>query len=210
MRTGSRSALLISVACILVYSFYFFRGNKIIIPIIFDCSLIVAGIVIIIIFEKTFNLNIFSRIIELLDFFRGKGMDYSTANRIDLFFQSIYLFLKKPVFGWGNNVFSIYSSERLFAHNNLTELLCSFGLFGFLPFEYIIVQSYLRIKKSKLHSDSIDYSLLLLICFFLIQFFYVNSQLKFDWIAIAIFASEATICFNKTKVIKHEVVEITI
>ena len=193
-RTGSRSALILAFLSIIIYVFYFFKGLKIIIPIVVVLCIFGLGIVIAVIAEKAFDISIFSRLGEFFDALNGEGTDYSSANRIELAIQSFLLFLRKPIFGWGNNVFSIYSSERLFAHNNITELLCDYGLFGFLPFECILIFSYYSIKKSKAKNQLVDYSILLLICVFGIQFFYVNSQLKFDWIAIAFFASEATLC----------------
>lgn len=193
-RTGSRSALILAFLSLIIFIFYFFRGLKIIIPVIAILCIFGLGVFFAIIGEKAFNISIFSRLGEFFSALNGEGTDYSSANRIELAIQSFQLFLRKPLFGWGNNVFSIYSSERLFAHNNITELLCDYGLFGFLPFESILVFSYYLIKKSKTKNRSVDYSILLLICVFGIQFFYVNSQLKFDWIAIAFFASEATLC----------------
>ncbi len=189
-RTGSRSALILAIICLLIIPFHMFRDKKRLFPFLIDFGFIVFGIIAVIAIERILNVNIFSRLGEFFDALKGDGVDYSSANRIELVFQSFELFLRKPVFGWGNNVFSIYSSERLFAHNNITELLCDFGLFGFIPFEAIIIISLLKIKRSKKFSETTSFALLLVVSFFGIQFFYVNSQLKFDWVAIAFFASE--------------------
>lgn len=195
-RTGSRSALILAIICLFIIPFYLFRGRKKYIPILIDVGLLFLSVISIVLIEKILNISIFSRLIEFFDALKGEGVDYSSANRLELVFQSFQLFLRKPIFGWGNNVFSIYSSERLFAHNNITELLCDFGLLGFVPFEMIVIISFLKIKKSKEFSQTTSFSILLLVCFFGIQFFYVNSQLKFDWIAIAFFVSEASLLFK--------------
>lgn len=204
-RTGSRSALILAIICMLIIPFHLLKGKKRFIPFVIDICIIVVGIISVVIIEKVLNISIFSRLAEFFDALKGEGVDYSSANRIELVFQSFQLFLRKPVFGWGNNVFSIYSSERLFAHNNLTELLCNFGLLGFVPFELIVIISFLKIKKTKEFSQTTSFALLLMLCFFGVQFFYVNSQLKFDWIAIAFFVSEATLLSKQeNQIVKAE------
>lgn len=189
-RTGSRSALLLAALCCFIFVFYFFRGLKLYVPIFVNLGFIGLALLGSVIAEKVFSIEIFSRLQEFLDSLIGTSVDYSASNRVDLFFESFNLFLRKPLFGWGTNVFSIYSSERLFAHNNVTGLLCEFGLAGFLPFEAIAVYSYYRLSKKSSDSSIRDCCLLLLVAFIGIQFFYVNSQLKLDWVVLAFAASD--------------------
>lgn len=193
-RTGSRSALLIALIVFLIFFWLFLNGIKVFLKIIIFLSLVLTIVLAFVVLGKITNGALLERLIDFFNLFSSdSNTDYSTINRIELVFQSLSLFLRRPLFGWGNNVFSIYSSERLFAHNNITELLCDFGIFACLSFEFLLFKPVKSIIKKR-HNDCLP--LLLLFSVFLVQFFYVNSQLKYDWILISLIASSCIIQNN--------------
>ena len=114
------------------------------------------------------------------------GEDWSTIERLTLAKEAGLMFLSKPFFGWGYNGIRAYSTQHLFAHNNFLGLLADFGLFGFLCFESMLILPMIRSRKKLKSGNGLqhvkDGLFLLLLAVFLIQFFYVNYQLKFEFV----------------------------
>lgn len=195
-RTGSRSSLIIILLCAFIYPFIYFKKltkKNVFIPIIIDVVMFALFALAVVVAKFALHVDVLARMGEFFKSLIGKSIDYSSENRVELFLESFRLFLRRPIFGWGNNVFSIYSSERLFAHNNITELLFSFGVIGFAFYEVIILSPFLTLIdcKGEEKGKTFCMSFLLVISIFLVQLFYVNSQLKYDWILLAFIASEA-------------------
>ena len=178
-KTGSRSAILIFLFAIFIWLFYVYRKR---VKYLLVSYLIIIGLIFItvLIISKVGNSNLFDRFISFFNVFSDANKaDESSLNRITLAFESFYLFLRKPILGWGNNAFQVFSTERAFAHNNISGLLCEFGLFGFLSFEILIILPIIKIFAHKYH---LEYKIVLieLLSIFFVQFFYVNAQLKID------------------------------
>ena len=89
------------------------------------------------------NLPAFSTITErftsMFDFVaNNKGRDFSSASRLTMFAEAIYLFTKKPLFGYGAGGYTIHGSFGTYSHNTISNLLCEFGVFGFIAFLFLV------------------------------------------------------------------------
>lgn len=148
--TASKKTLLYIVADIGII--YFYTKNKtyrnlMMVFLVAAMSYIVFGT------EYFYDL-IGARVIDMLGQMGFKVSNahysYSTAVRIDMMIEAIELWLKHPVFGGGTYYFwANTSSGYEYSHCNITELLCSFGMVGFLLFYSQYFYCYRNRKKIK-------------------------------------------------------------
>lgn len=188
LRTGSRSAFLIAVVISIIWIFVSLGKKKIWLSVLITLTL---TIVLVVIIRLPALASFKKRIDTFLNLFTGNGFtDGSTNNRIDLVIESLTLFLKRPLLGWGNGVFQIYSSQRLFSHSNITQLLCDYGIVPPIIFEILLLYPLCKCIKLKSNYKLNVMNLLVLASIFFVQFFYVNSTLKFEYIFISIFFAD--------------------
>lgn len=109
--------------------------------------------------------------------------DYSTNERLSMIQEALYLFTKKPFLGYGFNGYAIQGSFGVYSHNTITELLCDFGIFGFLFFELYSFFPGLLHKTSK--NSKILFSLMFVLLF-LNQLTGIMFQTKYYGILITI------------------------
>ena len=90
--------------------------------------------------------------------------DLSTIDRMNMFLDGIEMFLRKPLFGFGNNGFAIYGGiGNGWSHNHISEMLSCFGLTGSIL--YHIPMAIYFLSKKNFKDNRIIFSLV--IVFFL-------------------------------------------
>lgn len=117
------------------------------------------------------------------------SLDASSSDRFKMVQDGLILFLRRPIFGFGNRGYYHFSSTGGggWSHNNYTEVLVQYGLFGFVIFIYPFVASFYKLIKNKLVSKASKISLLFII-FFAVYFLSVSfDTLKIYSLAGAIF-----------------------
>lgn len=142
LSTGSKMFLLIIAATSIIAIVLFLRKLKVkwfVYLLSFGGLLGVAVLIL--------NLPAFATIkLRLLEF----TTDASTIERFTMFVDGFYMFLRKPLFGFGIHGFFISSSfGEGWSHNNFSELLSSYGLVGFMLFYTPYIVSLKRIKKTQ-------------------------------------------------------------
>jgi O-antigen ligase len=70
------------------------------------------------------------RVESLVQGLIGGTTDSSTSTRFDMISTGLQYFIQKPFFGYGLGNYRFISGFNTYSHNNYTELLVSFGLFG--------------------------------------------------------------------------------
>lgn len=121
------------------------------------------------------QLSIFStlkeRLLNLLGFIKNSSAssDISSVKRFNMLFEGIYLFTFKPILGWGTNGFAINGAYGTYSHSSISELLCDFGVIGFIcfftPLFLSIFAKKCKDKKNLTFSRMLcTYLLLLFIC----------------------------------------------
>ena len=70
------------------------------------------------------------RVESLVQGLDGGTTDSSTSTRFDMISTGLQYFIQKPFFGYGLGNYRFISGYNTYSHNNYTELLVSFGLFG--------------------------------------------------------------------------------
>lgn len=144
---GSKAFFIISFISLLFFIFFFFGRNKLFISIIIALVLIVLSIVVL---SLPVFANIRYKLFVFLGFVtEGYESDYSSAERLDMFKTALYLFAQKPLLGWGANGFSINNKFWAYSHSNLSEILCNFGLIGFLSFNITLALPFYPVVKNK-------------------------------------------------------------
>ena len=130
--TGSRGALLAAGCVLLVYIFIYCLQKKKLV--LFFASLIVLiGLIFSALQIPVFadlKERVFGMFISL--FSGGETGDSSASFRLYMFEEALDLWSSHPFFGNGNQSFRVISSQNTVSHSGLSELLCSFGLVGFV------------------------------------------------------------------------------
>ncbi len=132
LTTGSRTFLLMLFLLLLVFLYFKFQKHK------FIYLGIVVGIIVfgIILLNLPFLNTMKERLIQAIQSIFGTAtkIDTSTLQRTVMIDYGFYLGSKRIFFGFGADGFSIASGIGTYAHSNFVEVLCDFGLIGFLLF----------------------------------------------------------------------------
>ncbi len=128
--SGSRKAFAILILGIILFSLTSKRRKK-----QFFLSFCFTIVFLFLLVYMTLNwdplyLVVGKRIESLVQGLIGKSTDLSTSTRFDMILYGIQLFMQKPFLGHGLGSYRFLSGFYTYSHNNYTELLVSFGLFG--------------------------------------------------------------------------------
>lgn len=131
LSSGSKMAFIGTLLSLIVFLFLaLFKKHKVILFIILGAFLVLFFILV--------SLPIFSsvskRMLELFNFFSDTSSDHSTMGRLSMFESGIYFWTKYLFTGYGAGGYSILSGRSGYSHSTLSELLCNFGLIGFVIF----------------------------------------------------------------------------
>lgn len=136
LTSGSKTYIFGLLLALLIFVIFVFGKKKWYI----SCVLVLCGIAVLIIIINLPGFETLKiRINEFLGFLgiRNNGTrDYSSAIRADMFISGLNYFSKKPIFGYGYEGFAFNNVYLTYSHNTISELLCNFGLCGFVCFEY--------------------------------------------------------------------------
>ena len=155
MLSGSRRALIISllipVLFILIDSTI--RKSK---KIIFLLEII--AFLLIVLYLAFYNDTLYSiigiRLESMMQAFFGNAADFTDASmieRTDMKEYAYYLFLNRPILGYGVHgfafMFNNYYGKLLYSHNGFTEILSCYGIVGFVVFYREFFKIMLHIRK---------------------------------------------------------------
>lgn len=181
--TGSR-AFLVSVIIGSVFVMYFKLKKHIIIFLISLGVLIGLFFVLINIPQLAFLKDQFDRTLFTLFGVGNSKVDTSTVQRSVWPGYAFYLAGRNLITGYGVNGFSIYSGVGTYAHNNFAEVMCNFGVIGFVLYNAcFIIPVLLSIKKK----DDVVYLVpILFAIYFFRSFFGVTYYAKEAYLVIAL------------------------
>lgn len=169
--TGSRTfiiSLFVIAVCLVLLKF----KKHIVIATIVIVALIALAIILI--NNLPFLATIKYRLDDTLNIFSNGGASGSTLERILWQRYGYYLASRRIFFGFGENGFAFASGVRTYTHGNFTEVLCDFGLIGFLLFYCFNIGpafiSFFTTQKDKEYIITI--SIVLLINGFLSVYYY--------------------------------------
>lgn len=148
--TGSRSYILAIAIFVIIFPYFKFKKRKWIY--IFVVGALTAGFIGFL--QLPFMLTIRERMIFAIQTLFGVGnkVDTSTLSRVLWSEYGFFLGVKNLIFGYGADGFSRYSGVNTYAHNNYAEVICNFGLVGFVLFYLPLIVLLLDSFKSK-HVD---------------------------------------------------------
>lgn len=147
--TGSRGALLIAVCLLLVYLFLFCLRKKRLL-LFFGLLVAIVGIGLLVLQIPVFadlKERFFGMFVALLS--AGESGDGSASSRLYMMVEGLELWTRHPFFGNGNQAFRIISSQNAVSHSGLSELLCSYGLVGFILWHLPLIVAVFRYSKIK-------------------------------------------------------------
>ncbi|OPZ24576.1 MAG: hypothetical protein BWZ03_00118 [bacterium ADurb.BinA186] len=163
--TGSKAAILLDAVSLLAAVYVLLGSSKRIWFLVFTF----ASFFLLLGLSKIPALDsVFSRFTDMFYFLLGDSReDPSSAERLSMFAQGFYYFGQRPLFGFGIGGFKYVGSYGVYSHNTISELLCDFGIFGFLTYESPIV--YTTFKMDKKDRQVFGTGLVLLVIIFLLQ-----------------------------------------
>lgn len=126
----------------------------------------------------------FERTIYTIFGIGNSKIDTSTVQRIIWPDYGFYLGGKNLIFGYGVNGFSIYSGIGTYAHNNYAEVICNFGLIGFVLFNACYIIPLLFSIKSQ--EKDVRLVWVLFFTFFFRNFFGVSYYSKEAYLLLAL------------------------
>lgn len=162
--TGSKQALLYIIISYIMFIFYSNKGDlkKYLIPFIVAIAMVIA----------IFNVPVLYTLvghrikIMLVSFgvkIGGIESSYSTNKRIDMIFTALKLFTRNPIFGGGWGYFTEFSGFNVYSHTTYTEILVTYGLFGFILYYSYFFSSTIRLALVK-HRSCIEELFFVIMC----------------------------------------------
>ena len=131
--TGSRS-FLVAVAFVIIFMLFFKLRNHLFIFVVSLSCIIALYFILLKIPRLAFLKDQFDRMVYTLFGIGNSKVDGSTIQRMIWPRYAFYLGAKNLLFGYGCGGFSIYSGVGTYAHNNFAEIMCNFGMIGFVLF----------------------------------------------------------------------------
>lgn len=132
--TGSRTFILTSLLSVILLLFFRFKKHWL----VFLLILIVLTVIFIALLNTPLLVTVKYRIEDTLAFFKGEGTGGGTAGSTTerMLWQQygLYFGSRHIIFGYGTNGFSVFSGTHTYTHGNFSEVLCDFGLTGFVFF----------------------------------------------------------------------------
>ena len=132
LTTGSKSFLISLLFIVLIFLFFKLKNHKLVF------LLVVIGVIglSVLLLSLPFMSTIRDRLVKAFGTLFGGGtkMDPSTVERFLWMDYGFYLGSKNLIFGYGSKGFATFSGVGTYAHSNFSEVLCDFGVIGFLLF----------------------------------------------------------------------------
>ena len=149
--TGSRTFIFAVIIVILVFLYFKFQRHK------FIYLLVVLGFftIFIVLINLPFMTTMRERLLRALGTVFGIGtkVDTSTIERTLYMDYGFSMGLRRLLFGYGVDGFSIVSGVGTYSHSNFAETICDFGLPGFIifyaPMVIFVVRTFLSQKVDK-------------------------------------------------------------
>jgi O-antigen ligase len=162
--TGSKAAILLEIAAVLVCVFAWLPLKKrpwLIFFVAFS-FLLFLGLI---------KIPAFSRFSDMFSFILGDSTrDLSSSERLSMFAQGFFFFGQRPLFGYGIDGFLAISGFGKYSHNTVSELLCDFGIFGFVSYEAPLFYSLAKLNKKNKVSLGFGLVFLVIIVFLQVSF----------------------------------------
>ena len=185
--SGSRASLLCLLIGVLFYLLMTSQRNKL-------TKVIIISIVVMLIFYLMSIFSFTNAILNRVSTLWSKqdtAVAESDASRLRLIMFGLESWLKRPLFGYGFNAFTLYSrsavSFNTYSHNNYVEILFNNGIVGlfcfYFPRVYILTQ-YIKLLKNKKDKTVVflvsEMLVLLLLDLTIVSYYYLS--LNFIWV----------------------------
>lgn len=148
--TGSKQALLYIIISYIMFIKYSYKANiaKYIVP------LMIAIIAVVAIFSVPALYNLVGHRIEIMLVSFGVNIvgiesSRSTDVRMGMIVRAFELFLQNPIFGGGWGFFTKFSGFNVYSHTTYTEILVTYGIFGFVLYYSRFYKNTFRLFKIK-------------------------------------------------------------
>ncbi len=145
--TGSRTFFVISFLFLIILFWFKFKKHKIIYLVSIGALIALAIVFINLPFMASYKQRIVASIGTVFGW--ASKVDTSTLQRTVYIDYGFFLGSKNLFFGYGADGFSIYSGVGTYSHSNYSELLCNFGLIGFILFYLPLLVLLLSIFKNR-------------------------------------------------------------
>ncbi len=219
--TGSRTFIILSLVSVILILFFRLKKHWIIFIIVF-ASLVTLFIILL---NTPLLATMRYRLLDTFAILTGTGnaggTAGSTTERILWLQYGMYFGSRHALFGLGMDGFAVFSGTKTYTHANFSEVLCDFGLPGFILFYSALlipaVMSILSKKKEKY------FVITAIVAFFLEGFFSVHYYSKVTFVLLAIcyyvindvsftkcMKERKTEYFKKNKLIYYDYCEIDI
>ncbi len=209
LTTGSRTFIISIFVIFICFILLRFKKNILI------SSIVVVGLLvisIILINTLPFLATIKYRLDDTLSIFSVGVASGSTLERILWQKYGFYLASRRIFFGFGESGFALASGVRTYTHGNFTEMLCDFGIIGFLLFYcFNIGPAFISIfSKKKDREYVITILIVMLINGFLSVYYYDKCTYVIMAFCYYLLDNEKPQILSKRKVVIKNYYEVTV
>ena len=188
--SGSRKAFAILLVGVFLLSMISVNNRKqFLISFIIGVSLLTLLLYLTLKWEPLYQV-IGKRVESLVQGLAGGTTDSSTSTRFDMISTGLQYFIQKPFFGYGLGNYRFISGYNTYSHNNYTELLVSFGLFGtalyYAMHFYILGKSIKLIAKKGLRQNPAIISFIIIGIIMIMDLGMVSYYEEFTQLLIAV------------------------
>lgn len=187
--TGSKKGL-IYIGIITIFGILSFFRKRMKVGLVVCASAIVA--MLLLLFLVPAFQTIKSRLMDYVNYLFGNNADTSSFSRSLYKNTAFYLSFKNLLIGYGVDGFNVASGIGTYSHDNISELICDFGLFGLVSFYAIFVYIGFKFKNVIRKPDASIVFYLLLLCYLVtsttVVFYY--DKLPFVLFSVCIFINE--------------------
>lgn len=160
--SGSKKAIFVIIATVSIY-ILINKPNRFILNLLFILLILYAAYSLVM--HNSIIYNVLGKRIELMfNAYTGTAKtDESTLLRRKFIEIGLRIFKTSPLFGNGLNSFSTFNQLGVYSHNNFVEILCNFGIFGFVLYYFVYVKTAYLMWKARKNSSITRFLLSMLI-----------------------------------------------
>jgi len=165
--TGSKIFYFIALVTVVLGIFLHFGKRRLWLSFGLVFGVIVVGIVVLSLpFLATVRERLWLFLVTLFNPSSSSTTDYGTVFRVDMINSALNLWLRKPLFGFGVFGYSVKSGLNMgWSHNHFSEILCNYGLVGFVAFHIPFV---FALKGKRRLSEETSFLCVLLVVLFIV------------------------------------------
>lgn len=186
--TGSKKTIVGLLVIAVLYALYYKKSYKKVVYVILGLALIIFAYNFLLRNEVLYDI-IGKRLQEYINALLGIGkLNTSDVLRADLITEGMEVFREHPIRGIGISNFEKINLQRLYAHNNYVEMLCTLGIVGTVIYYSLFAKYIFALIKKIFDVHIYDFIALVILTVIAVNDYAMVSYYEFDTQLLVMFA----------------------